>query len=65
MVKLYWLRLLIRKKVSLLDKDLIELAEFYGIEVTEGCGCVIIMPDGTEKPVNEFSYEELMKIMGL
>ena len=48
-----------------MDKDLIELAEFYGIEVTEGCGCVIIMPDGTEKPVNEFSYEELMKIMGL
>jgi len=48
-----------------MDKDLIELAEFYGIELTKGNSCVIIMPDGTEKPINEFSHEELMKIMGL
>ena len=48
-----------------MDKDLIELAKFYGIELTDGNECVIIMSDSTEKPISEFSNEELMKIMGL
>jgi len=50
-----------------IDKDLLELAEFYGIEITEGNGngSVIIMPNGTEKLVNELSDEELLEIMSL
>jgi len=48
-----------------LDKDLIDIAKLYGIELTDGNECVIIMPDGTEKLANEFSDEELMRIMGL
>ena len=48
-----------------MDKDLIEIAKLYGIELTDGNECVIIMPDGTEKLISEFSDEELMRIMGL
>ena len=48
-----------------MDKDLIDIAKLYGIELTNGNECVIIMSDGTEKLVSEFSDEELMKIMGL
>jgi len=48
-----------------IDKDLLELAEFYGIEVTEGNESVIIMPDGTEKLVSELSDKELLEIMSL
>jgi len=48
-----------------IDKNLLELAELYGIEITEGNGSVIIMPDGTEKLVSELSDKELLEIMGL
>ena len=48
-----------------MDKDLIDIAKLYGIELTDGNECVIIMPDGTEKLVSEFSDEELMRIMEL
>ena len=51
--------------MNTLDKDLLEIAKIYGIELTDGNECVIIMPDGTEKLVSEFSDEELMRIMGL
>jgi len=51
--------------LNTLDKDLLEIAKIYGIELTDGNECVIIMPDGTEKLVSEFSDEELMRIMGL
>jgi len=51
--------------MNTLDKDLIDIAKLYGIELTNGNECVIIMPDGTEKLISEFSDEELMKIMGL
>ena len=47
------------------DKDLIELAELYGIEVTDGKESVIIMEDGTEKLVSECSKEEIMNVFGL
>jgi len=48
-----------------IDKDLLKLAEFYGIEITEGNGGVIIMPDGTEKLFSELLDEELLEIMSL
>ena len=48
-----------------IDKDLLEIAELYGIEITEGKENIIIMSDGTEKLVSELSDKELLEIMGL
>ena len=36
-----------------MDKDLLELAELYGLEVTDGPGCIIIDKNGSERPATK------------
>ena len=37
-----------------MDKDLLELAELYGLEVTDGPGCIIIDKNGSERSATKF-----------
>jgi len=49
-----------------IDKDLLKLAEFYGIEITEGNGSVIIMPDGKiniEYKINDYKLVDSKSIL--